>query len=224
MLIQKFGGSSLANLESFTAAAAIISKAAANEKVVVVLSAMYGITDLLDEAINAAVKGGNFKAILERINDKEQESLSAMQVLEMQSPLASAYLEKQQQRLNSRLEGVALLEQCPPQVRAEILSAGEGFSSRMMCDLLQAQGQQAVWSDTSLLPPANDSYTDSLVDIDAAAPLLQQAISGEHNILILPGFYGVNTAGKPQLWGRNGSDYSAALFGAGSYAATSIQK
>jgi aspartokinase/homoserine dehydrogenase 1 len=39
---------------------------------------------------------------------------------------------------------------------------------------------------------------------------LQQAVSGDHNILVLPGFYGVNASGKPQLMGRNGSDYSAA--------------
>ena len=49
MLIQKFGGSSLVGLDSFIAAAGIISKAAGSEKVVVVLSAMYGITDLLDD-------------------------------------------------------------------------------------------------------------------------------------------------------------------------------
>ncbi len=214
MLIQKFGGSSLANLDSFIAAAAIISRAAADEKVVVVLSAMYGITDLLEEAITAAVKGGDFKVVLNRINEQEQEGLQSMQALGMESPQATEFLTKQKQRLSSRLEGVALLEQCPPAVRAEILSAGEGFSSRMMCDLLQAQGQAASWSDTTVLPPANDSHTDSLVDIDAAAPLLQQAVSGEHNILILPGFYAVNAAGKPQLLGRNGSDYSAACVAA----------
>jgi aspartokinase/homoserine dehydrogenase 1 len=214
MLIQKFGGSSLANLDSFTAAAAIISKAASDEKVVVVLSAMYGITDLLEGAIAAAVEGGDFKSVLAGINDKEQEMLQAMQDRGMDSPLASEFLQKQQQRLGSRLEGVALLEQCPPQVRAEILSAGEGFSSRVMCDLLTALGHPAAWSDTSVLPPANESFNDSLVDIEAATPLLQQAISGEHSILILPGFYGVNAAGKPQLLGRNGSDYSAACVAA----------
>ncbi len=80
-----------------------------------------------------------------------------------------------------------------------------------MTDLLQARGQSACWSDTDVLPPANDSYMDSLVDIDAAAPLLREATSGEHNsILILPGFYGRNAEGRVQLMGRNGSDYTAA--------------
>ena len=214
MLIQKFGGSSLATLDSFKAAAAIIVAAAEEEKLVVVLSAMYGITDLLENAIKVAVDSGDYRAALAVIKEKEQNSLEAMKAEGFDSPLATEFLQNQQQRLVSRLEGVALLEQCPPMVRAEILSTGEGFSSRMMCDLLQAQGHSACWSDTNILPPANDSYTDSMVDIDAAIPLLQQALSDDCDILVFPGFYGVNAAGKPQLWGRNGSDYSAACLAA----------
>lgn len=214
MLIQKFGGSSLANVKGFVAAAGIISAAAEEEKVVVVLSAVYGVTDLLEDSIKAAVEGDDFRAVFGRVEAKEQEILDDMQAQGFSCPLSSAFLLEQQKRLGSRLEGAALLEQCPPQARAEILAAGEGFSSRLMCDLLQAQGHAACWSDTELLPPANDSYSDSLVDIEAATPLLQQAINGEHSILVLPGFYGRNAAGRPQLMGRNGSDYSAAAVAA----------
>jgi len=210
MLIQKYGGTSLADLKGFIAAADIISKAASDEKVVVVLSAMYGVTDLLQDAIQAAIEGGDFKAVLESIHDKEHVILQDMQSSGWSCPLATGFLQEQQRRLGSRLEGVTLLEQCPQEVLAEILSMGEGFSSRLMADLLRAQGHPARWSDTDVLPPANDSYIDSLVDIEAAAPLLQRAISGDDDILILPGFYGINASGKPQLMGRNGSDYVAA--------------
>jgi len=210
MLIQKFGGSSLASMDGFVAAAGIISKAAGTEKVVVVLSAMYGVTDLLESAIKTAIAGDDFKAVLDGISEKEQGVLQEMQSSGWNCALATGFLQAQMLRLGKLLEGVALLEQCPAEVQAAILSTGEGFSSRLMSDLLRAQGHAANWSDTDVLPPANDSYTDSLVDIEAAAPLLQQAIDGDHDILILPGFYGVNAAGKPQLMGRNGSDYSAA--------------
>jgi aspartokinase/homoserine dehydrogenase 1 len=210
MLIQKFGGSSLADIDGFIAAAGIISRAAANEKVVVVLSAMYGVTDLLESAIKEAIKGNDFKLVVEKIRQKEQGILQNMQKSGWASPLATEFLQAQLKSLESRLEGVALLEQCPPAVQAELLSTGEGFTSRVMADLLQAQGHSTLWSDTDVLPLANDSYTDSLVDIEAAAPRLRQAVSSEHSILILPGFYGCNAEGKPQLLGRNGSDYSAA--------------
>ncbi len=120
MLIQKFGGSSLAGIEGFQAAAGIISNAANDEKVVVVLSAVYGVTDLLEEAINAAVQGGDFKIVLGRIEEKEQKILQDMQAQGFSCPMASAFLQEQQRRLGSRLEGAALLEQCPSAVRAEI--------------------------------------------------------------------------------------------------------
>lgn len=210
MLIQKFGGSSLADIDGFKAAAGIISRAAASEKVVVVLSAMYGVTDLLENAITAAISGEDFQVVLEEIRNKEQGLLQEMQAMGWDSPQATEFLQTQLKRLGSRLEGVSLLEQCPPAVQAELLSTGEGFTSRVMADLLTAQGFSTLWSDTHVLPLANDSHIDSLVDIDAAAPLLQQAVSSEHSILILPGFYGCNAKGKPQLLGRNGSDYSAA--------------
>ena len=210
MLIQKFGGSSLASLEGFTAAADIITNAASTEQVVVVLSAMYGVTDLLEAAIKAAIKGEDFRAVLDSINSKEQGILQDMQSSGWACPIATEFFQAQQRRLASRLEGVALLELCPPEVQAEILSMGEGFSSRLMSDLLRAQGHFAQWSDNDVLPPANDSYTDSLADIEAAGPLLQKAVSDNLNILVLPGFYGINARGKPQLMGRNGSDYLAA--------------
>lgn len=209
MLVQKFGGSSLADLDSFIAAAAIISRAAEKEKTVVVLSAMYGITNLLESAINTAMRGVDFRPDLDSINTAEQKILNQAQAMGLASPQASAYFAQQGQRLVSRLEGISLLEQCPADVRAEILAMGEGFSSRLMSDILQSQGHAALWCDTDVLPPANDSYLDSLVDVEAAEPLLQRALEGDHNILVLPGFYGVNALGKIQLMGRNGSDYSA---------------
>jgi aspartokinase/homoserine dehydrogenase 1 len=210
MLVQKFGGSSLADIDGFVAAAGIISRAAVSEKVVVVLSAMYGVTDLLENSIEAAITGDDFKAVLASIRLKEEGLLQEMQKRAWASPLATEFLQTQLKRLESRLEGVALLEQCPPAVQAELLSTGEGFTSRVMADLLQAQGHSTLWSETDVLPLANESHTDSLVDIEAAAPRLRQAVSTEHSILILPGFYGCNAQGKPQLLGRNGSDYSAA--------------
>jgi len=210
VLIQKFGGSSLADMAGFRAAADIISSAARKEQVVVVLSAMYGITNLLENAINAATEGGDFKSVVSEINSIELGILQEMKAAGFTCPSAEGFLKEQQQRLSSRLEGAALLEQCPPEVRAEIMASGEGYSSRLMSDMLQSQGQAVRWSDTDVLPPANESYVDSVVDIEAAAPRLQIALNGEHKILVLPGFYGRNSRGRPQLMGRNGSDYCAA--------------
>ena len=87
MLVQKFGGSSLADIDGFIAAADIISGAAASEKVVVVLSAMYGVTDLLENAIKAAISGDDYKSTLWRVSAKKSRGiLQEMQKSSWTSP------------------------------------------------------------------------------------------------------------------------------------------
>ena len=66
LIVQKFGGTSLADLKGFNASADIIEKHAAGRRVIVVLSAVKGVTDLLLEAIDTAVEGGNGAHCLEQ--------------------------------------------------------------------------------------------------------------------------------------------------------------
>ena len=129
---------------------------------------------------------------------------------------ATSYLEDQEAVLSRMVEGIRLLGQCPDETRARILATGEGFASRLMVDVLNARGYDAMWSDTDVLPPANDDWLDSLVDIDAAAPQLTARLEEEDSqVVVLPGFYGRNAQNKIQLMGRNGTDYSAAAIAAG---------
>ena len=90
MLVQKFGGSSLADLDSFVSASAIVSAAAQKEKTVVVLSAMYGITDLLQAAISAAIEGGEYRAELETIRRREEEVMTGARAAGLDCPLSAA--------------------------------------------------------------------------------------------------------------------------------------
>jgi aspartokinase/homoserine dehydrogenase 1 len=114
------------------------------------------------------------------------------------------------------VEGIRLLGQCPDETRARILATGEGFASRLMVDVLRGRGFDAHWSDTDVLPLADDSWLDSLVDIDAAAPRVRERLAGDFQVMVFPGFYGRNADGKIQLLGRNGTDYSAAVIAAAS--------
>ena len=67
MLIQKFGGTSVADLRGFEACADIIASHAADDTVFVVLSAVKGVTDLLEAAIEAAESGGDATEALEAV-------------------------------------------------------------------------------------------------------------------------------------------------------------
>ena len=216
LLVQKFGGTSLADYAGFKASAEVIRQYGGDGQVIVVLSAVKGVTDLLLAAIDQAVGGENGQVHLDEALARERAIIAAMAAAGIGSRLGSAFIEEQAAEVGRRIEGVRMLGQCPDRVRAWILATGEGFSSRLMVDLLQYEGVSCAWSDADALPLANDDWLDSLVDIEAAAPRLAERLSAGHRVLVLPGFYGRNGLGEIQLLGRNGTDYSAAAIAAAS--------
>jgi aspartokinase/homoserine dehydrogenase 1 len=214
ILVQKFGGTSLADLQGFEASAAVIAQYAADQRVVVVLSAVKGVTDLLLAAIDTAVEGGDGAEPLREALARQRKIVDELSEQGVSTSLALEFLQEQEDVLGRRVEGIRLLGQCPDEARARILASGEGFSSRLMVDVLNHRGLLAQWSDTDVLPLANEDWLDSLVDIDAAAPRLRERLRPDTQVMVLPGFYGRNAQGKIQLLGRNGTDYSAAAIAA----------
>ena len=173
LLVQKFGGTSLAGLDGFEASAAVIGRYTDEYQVIVVLSAVKGVTDLLLLAIDTAVEGDSGAEPLEVAIARERSIVEELAGQGVQTPLGKAFLEEQHATLTRRVEGIRLLGQCPDETRARILASGEGFSSRLMVDVLNHKGYSAQWSDTDVLPLANEDWLDSLVDTEAAAPLLK---------------------------------------------------
>ncbi|MDZ4730109.1 MAG: bifunctional aspartate kinase/homoserine dehydrogenase I [Xanthomonadales bacterium] len=214
VLVQKFGGTSVADLKGFEASADVIQHHGGDGQVIVVLSAVKGVTDLLLAAIDQSVEGGDGKAALNEALQRQQIVLDEYAAKGIATPLGAAFLQQQKEQLAQRIEGVRLLGQCPDRIRAIILATGEGFSSRLMVDLLMHRGIAAAWSDTDVLPLANEDWLDSLINVDAAGPLLKARLTDAVKVLVLPGFYGRNAAGEIQLLGRNGTDYSAAAIAA----------
>jgi len=214
LLVQKFGGTSLADFAGFKASADVVEHHGGEGQVIVVLSAVKGVTDLLVAAIDKAVRGESGQAEVDEALGRERAIIEAMAAQGIEAPLGGDFLREQSEQLAQRIEGVRLLGQCPDRIRARFLASGEGFSSRLMTDLLQSRGIAAVWSDAEVLPLANEDWLDSLVDIEAAAPLLKKRLTQAVKVLVLPGFYGRNAAGEIQLLGRNGTDYSAAAIAA----------
>jgi aspartokinase/homoserine dehydrogenase 1 len=216
ILVQKFGGTSLADLKGFDASAAVIGSYVDANCIIVVLSAVKGVTDLLLAAIDTSVEGGDGAEHLNKAIARERAIIDELVEQGMATPLSSEFLQDQESTLTRRVEGIRLLGQCPDETSATILASGEGFSSRLMVDLLRGRGFRAQWSDTDVLPLANEDWLDSLIDIEAAAPMLKKRLEDDVQVMVLPGFFGRNAAGDIQLLGRNGTDYSAAAIAAAS--------
>ena len=177
LLVQKFGGTSLADLKGFDASAKVIAEYVGEYRVIVVLSAVKGVTDLLLAAIDTSVAGDDGAGHLEEAIRRERAIVSDLAAEGFETPQATSYLDEQEAVLTRMVEGIRLLGQCPDETRARILATGEGFASHLMVDVLQARGYHALWSDTDVLPPANDDWLDSLVDIDADTLLRTHGIS-----------------------------------------------
>jgi aspartokinase/homoserine dehydrogenase 1 len=216
LLVQKFGGTSLADLRGFDASASVITQYTDDYRVVVVLSAVKGVTDLLLNAIDTAVAGEDGAVHLQEAIRRERAIIDDLAAEGAETEWATSYLEEQDETLTRMVEGIRLLGQCPDETRARILATGEGFASRLMVDVLKGRGYDAEWSDTDILPLANDDWLDSLVDIEAAGPLVKARFDTDAQVVVLPGFYGRNAEGQIQLLGRNGTDYSAAVLAAAS--------
>ncbi|MEJ2534601.1 MAG: bifunctional aspartate kinase/homoserine dehydrogenase I, partial [Gammaproteobacteria bacterium] len=132
MLVQKFGGSSLASHAGFRASAELVERFAAAEPVAVVLSAVYGVTDLLIEAIERAENGEDFEALVDEVLAREQAIVDGIADEGHAAAALHELLAERRERLRSRLAGVRLLGDCPDKSRAEILASGENLSSRLM--------------------------------------------------------------------------------------------
>ena len=216
LLVQKFGGTSLADLRGFDASAKVVGSYTDEYRVIVVLSAVKGVTDLLLAAIDTAVEGEDGAVHLQEAIRRERAIIDDLAAEGAETTWATSYLEQQDEVLSRMVEGIRLLGQCPDETRARILATGEGFSSRLMVDVLKGRGYDAEWSDTDVLPLANDDWLDSLVDVEAAGPLVKERFDTDSQVIVLPGFYGRNADNKIQLLGRNGTDYSAAVLAAAS--------
>ena len=114
LLVQKFGGTSLADLKGFNASADVIeSYAPPRAAVIVVLSAVKGVTDLLLSAIDTAVEGGNGAQYLEQAIDSERSIIDELSKQGISTPLASEFLEEQQSTLTRRVEGIRCSDNAP---------------------------------------------------------------------------------------------------------------
>ncbi|MCF6287679.1 MAG: bifunctional aspartate kinase/homoserine dehydrogenase I [Proteobacteria bacterium] len=212
MLVQKFGGSSLSTPDKLLSVAKIISNSASAQKVAVVLSAIGKVTDELIRIINTAINAGNWQSQLQALEDFHQKIL-----LELNSTCKSTAQRQQTsieylfQEAHAKLQGVALLSQCPQNIHAWLLTIGEQLSVAIMYSQLVSLGHNVA------IINARDAIITTEDDLDAEVIMkltkanLAKYRQANEEILIMAGFAASSLSGLATTLGRNGSDYSAAI-------------
>ena len=201
MIIMKFGGTSLGTAESIQNIFRIVRDRVDQDPVLVV-SAHVGVTDSLVEIARTA-PGGD--ADVSTIEDLHHRLLNGLD-------LPVDLLDEQLGEMADLVRGMKLVSEASPRVRDLLLSFGERCSVRVLAAYFNQQGLRAQAVDAfevGLRTDSNFGRARPVAD-DGRIP---ENIGKVEGIPILTGFLGRDADGNITTLGRNGSDYSAALFG-----------
>lgn len=216
--VLKFGGDCLKDSAHILKAVDIILSQKSFP--IVVISAIYGVTDILIEGINSAKsKEINVSSTISTLTEKHyeiaQDSIVSDTIL--QSTIQNTVLLiKKVERL---LYGVSYTEEDTAAIRAYITSFGERIAAVILSGILEDKGVKSKIIETDKIGLVTDEqYENATVDLKEFKtnfkPIAANILNSDE-IPILTGFFGNTPKGKITTFGRNGSDYTAAVMAYG---------
>ncbi len=210
-VVVKFGGTSVASATSWLNIAQIIrSHLASGERVLVVCSALSGISNHLESLLTNHTDADETLATIKT----RYESL--MQDLQVD---CQTHLSQQWQQLQQLIAAIQLSGATIPSKHAEVMAFGELLLTHLGVAYLQRQGINAYWQDARecLLAKSHDNsnhtqaYLNAHCDADYDAELVK-SLEAMDSVVVTQGFIASNYRGETVLLGRGGSDTSAAYF------------
>jgi bifunctional aspartokinase / homoserine dehydrogenase 1 len=217
MQVLKFGGTSVANAKNINSVLSIVrEKLKEDNKIIVILSAFGGITDALLEAATLASIGDiTYKEKLLSIEQRHLGTVKDLVPLDRQSSVLSM-VKKRCNEIEDTCNGVFLLKELSSRTKDSIISYGELLSSQIFVAKLNSVGIDNTWKDARELIITNSDFGNATVDFIATNRNINDFIDGVNSsVIIIPGFTGKDKSGNTTTLGRGGSDYTAAIMGAG---------
>ena len=215
MLVLKFGGSSVANAQALENVISIIKNAIQKDKIIVVVSALGGMTDtLLKTALKAAEGNEDYKSDLKIIEERHLGMVTELLPPSQQSSTLSL-VKKYCNDLDDVCSGVYLLGELSNRIRDRILSFGELLSSQIISATLRTKKIPVEWKDTREIIFTDNQYGNAKVDFKVSDEKIRRWFASKDNPLsLVPGFIASSPDGSTATLGRGGSDYTAAIIAA----------
>ena len=212
MNILKFGGSSVGSAEAIDKVKEILVKQK-NPKGVVV-SAMKGITDSLENTGQKASKGDiSYLDIFKEIENKHigviKKLIKANNRVDI---LASS--KKLLNNLEDLLHGIFLIKEFSNRSRDLVLSYGERLSASIISAYFNQEGLKTTFLDARSIIKTDDRFGNARVDFRATNKKVNAHYKSIKSIPIITGFIASNDQGVTTTLGRGGSDYTAAIIAA----------
>ena len=214
-VVYKFGGSSVANAECFGRVAAIV-ESRPEHRVAVVLSACRGVTDgLLQLVALAERQDDTWRTQLRILHKRHEEIATAL----LPAPLAAEYLaefDHDAVDLDSVLRTTQVMRTASQHVRDKVSGYGEIWSTRLFWRYLTQRGQCGVvqWVDARACVVAEWGPLGPAIQWQASADRLHALLRADATSLVITGYIASDPSGIQTTLGRNGSDFSASIFGA----------
>ena len=209
----KFGGTSVGSVNSILNLKAIVEKAALEENVIVVVSALGGITDKLIRTANMAVGGDTaFNKEFQEIVTRHHELINAIINDESKRTALLQEVDMLLNELNNIYQGLALINNLAPKSEATIVSYGERISSRITAALIEG----AVRYNSRNFIRTEFKHGKYILASEETDRLIHKHFDGNNDrIIVVPGFIAQdNESGDITNLGRGGSDYTAAILAA----------
>jgi len=215
MQVLKFGGSSVANAENVNKIVSILRGRHGKEKIIMVVSALGGITDALISGVALASKGDSlYKEELQKIETRHLEMVKQLIPVTNQSRVLSM-VKQHCNEIEDICNGVFLLRELTPRTRDRIMSYGELLSSQIISAKFLSVGFENKWVDARKLISTNSHYENAVVDFEMTNQKIQKYFSEvKESFFIVPGFIASDKTGVTTTLGRGGSDYTASIIAA----------
>ncbi len=214
-VVHKFGGTSVANADRYKDVFRIITVDLAPRKGVVV-SAMSGVTDALIQLVTLAKnRDDTYLAKADSLQEKHFQTIDALLPTDSNliAPL-KANIAADFNDIKEVLRGVYLSRTASNQTMELISGHGEIWSAQHLNAYLQSQGVNSTWLDARTILTVVPTETNVNVDWPVSQTAIQNWLKLNSNeIVVITGFVASTQDGIPTTLRRNGSDYSASIFG-----------
>ena len=212
MLVFKFGGASVNSVDRVKNIAGILNQYP-GEKILVVISAIGKTTNALEKVVDAFFAGNKDEALLFFSQVKKQHLTTAKYLL------VTHYLACEVQLNDFFTEAEWLLHDKPVRdydyYYDQVVCVGELLSTCIVSHYLQEAGIKNRWIDVRDIIRTDDNFRDASIDWEYTGQMVQNSIIPlfkNSNIILTQGFIGATDENESTTLGREGSDFSAAVF------------
>lgn len=216
MKVMKFGGTSVGSVDSILKVKQIVE--AAEEPVIVVVSALGGITDKL---INTSQMAANGDAEYEKeYREIVNRHIEMVYTVILAGEGRTVLLDKVNELLSELkdiFQGIYLIKDLSSKTSATIVSYGERLSSIIAATLIKG----AVWYDSRNFIKTEKKHAKHILDSELTTSLVKETFDEIPQVALVPGFISTDkNSGEVTNLGRGGSDYTASIIAASLNAAS----